>query len=136
MHTANKMKARTLSPMKTRHIGISDLYITPMGFGSWTIGDSGWQLVWGLTVAWTLRHPAVTAAIVGERKPERVDEVVAAEGIRSAQADLKEIETVARLAAYQLNPKGQMNIGFICLGNKAFSAIYDYLTQSQEGRPA
>src|SRR5207237_6531607 len=43
-------------------------------------------------VAWTLRHPAVTAAIVGARKPEQVDEVIAAATLRLTQSDLGEIE--------------------------------------------
>jgi len=50
-------------------------------------------------VAWTLRHPAVTAAIVGARKPEQIDEVVAAAAIRLTQSDLEEIQGVAELAA-------------------------------------
>ena len=52
-----------------------------------------------VAVAWTLRHAAVTGAIVGARKPEQVDDVVAAAAIRLTQADLKRIETVAELAA-------------------------------------
>jgi aryl-alcohol dehydrogenase-like predicted oxidoreductase len=51
-----------------------------------------------VAVAWTLLHPAVTAAIVGARKPEQVDEVVAAAAIRLTQSDLKEIEVVTELA--------------------------------------
>ena len=33
--------------MKTRQLGNSDLYITPIGFGAWAIGGSGWQFAWG-----------------------------------------------------------------------------------------
>jgi len=33
--------------MKTRKLGNSDLYITPVGFGSWAIGGAGWQFGWG-----------------------------------------------------------------------------------------
>jgi aryl-alcohol dehydrogenase-like predicted oxidoreductase len=33
--------------MKTRQLGISDLYITPIGFGAWAIGGSGWEFAWG-----------------------------------------------------------------------------------------
>jgi len=51
-----------------------------------------------VAVAWTLRHPAETAAIVGARKPEQVEDVVAAAAIRLTQADLDEIEAVAELA--------------------------------------
>jgi aryl-alcohol dehydrogenase-like predicted oxidoreductase len=52
-----------------------------------------------VAVAWTLRHPAVTAAIVGVRKPEQVDDVVAGAAVHLTQADLKELEAVAELAA-------------------------------------
>ena len=45
-----------------------------------------------VAVAWTLRHPAVTAAIVGARKPEQMDDVVAAAAIRLSQSELDEIE--------------------------------------------
>src|SRR5256885_17151460 len=33
--------------MKTKQLGNSDLHITPVGFGSWAIGGSGWQFAWG-----------------------------------------------------------------------------------------
>src|SRR5437016_1186989 len=33
--------------MKTRQLGNSDLYITPVGFGAWAIGGSGWEFAWG-----------------------------------------------------------------------------------------
>ena len=33
--------------MKTRKLGNSDLQITPVGFGAWAIGGSGWQYGWG-----------------------------------------------------------------------------------------
>jgi aryl-alcohol dehydrogenase-like predicted oxidoreductase len=33
--------------MHTRHLGHSDLYITPVGFGAWAIGGSGWEYAWG-----------------------------------------------------------------------------------------
>jgi aryl-alcohol dehydrogenase-like predicted oxidoreductase len=33
--------------MKTRQLGKSDLQITPVGFGAWAIGGSGWQFAWG-----------------------------------------------------------------------------------------
>lgn len=51
-----------------------------------------------VAVAWTLRHSAVTAAIVGARMPEQVDDVVAAAAVHLTQWDLTEIETVAELA--------------------------------------
>jgi aryl-alcohol dehydrogenase-like predicted oxidoreductase len=33
--------------MKTTRLGNSDLYITPVGFGAWAIGGSGWEFAWG-----------------------------------------------------------------------------------------
>src|SRR6202011_4734339 len=33
--------------MHTRQLGESDLYITPIGFGAWAIGGSGWEFAWG-----------------------------------------------------------------------------------------
>jgi aryl-alcohol dehydrogenase-like predicted oxidoreductase len=33
--------------MKTRPLGNSDLNITPIGFGAWAIGGSGWAFGWG-----------------------------------------------------------------------------------------
>lgn len=33
--------------MKTKRLGNSDLYITPIGFGAWAIGGSGWEFAWG-----------------------------------------------------------------------------------------
>jgi aryl-alcohol dehydrogenase-like predicted oxidoreductase len=33
--------------MKTKRLGTSDLFITPIGFGAWAIGGSGWEFGWG-----------------------------------------------------------------------------------------
>src|SRR3954451_15363429 len=33
--------------MNTRKLGTSDLQITPIGFGAWAIGGSGWEFAWG-----------------------------------------------------------------------------------------
>src|SRR5436309_4378589 len=33
--------------MKTKRLGNSDLFITPVGFGAWAIGGSGWEFAWG-----------------------------------------------------------------------------------------
>ena len=33
--------------MQTRKLGNSDLFITPIGFGSWAIGGAGWEFGWG-----------------------------------------------------------------------------------------
>ena len=33
--------------MQSRKLGNSDLQITPVGYGAWAIGGSGWQFAWG-----------------------------------------------------------------------------------------
>src|SRR2546425_1113386 len=33
--------------MNTRQLGTSNLHITPIGFGAWAIGGSGWEFAWG-----------------------------------------------------------------------------------------
>jgi aryl-alcohol dehydrogenase-like predicted oxidoreductase len=33
--------------MKTKRLGNSDLFISPMGFGAWAIGGAGWEFGWG-----------------------------------------------------------------------------------------
>jgi aryl-alcohol dehydrogenase-like predicted oxidoreductase len=33
--------------MKAKQLGTSDLLITPVGFGAWAIGGSGWEFAWG-----------------------------------------------------------------------------------------
>ena len=35
------------SDMRTKRLGNSDLFITPVGFGAWAIGGSGWEFGWG-----------------------------------------------------------------------------------------
>jgi aryl-alcohol dehydrogenase-like predicted oxidoreductase len=41
-----KTKLRKID-MKTKRLGNSDLFITPVGFGAWAIGGSGWEFGWG-----------------------------------------------------------------------------------------
>jgi len=45
-----------------------------------------------VAIAWTLRHPAVTAAIVGTRSPQQVDGVIGAMEFRLPQQEIDEIE--------------------------------------------
>jgi aryl-alcohol dehydrogenase-like predicted oxidoreductase len=52
-----------------------------------------------VAVAWTLRNPAVTGAIVGARKPKQIDDVVAAAVIHLTEADIGEIEAATELLA-------------------------------------
>jgi aryl-alcohol dehydrogenase-like predicted oxidoreductase len=45
-----------------------------------------------VAIAWTLRHPAVTAAIVGGRRPDQVDGIIGAAGFRFGEDELDRIE--------------------------------------------
>ena len=48
MKTRNvKTKPITKIDMNTKQLGNSDLFITPVGFGAWAIGGSGWEFAWG-----------------------------------------------------------------------------------------
>src|SRR6266516_3888598 len=42
-----KAKLNGRIDMKTKQLGNSDLFITPLGFGAWAIGGSGWEFGWG-----------------------------------------------------------------------------------------
>jgi len=45
-----------------------------------------------IAVAWTLRHPAVDAAIVGFRRPDQVDPILPGAGLDLTDQDIAEIE--------------------------------------------
>ena len=45
-----------------------------------------------VAIAWALRHPAVTGAIVGGRRPEQVDGIIGAAEFRLSEAEVAEIE--------------------------------------------
>ena len=45
-----------------------------------------------VAIAWTLRHPAITAAIVGARRPDQVDGVAPAATFRLSDAEAERIE--------------------------------------------
>src|ERR1700674_2164811 len=34
--------------MQTRKLGNSDMHITPVGYGAWAVGGSGWDFAWGV----------------------------------------------------------------------------------------
>jgi aryl-alcohol dehydrogenase-like predicted oxidoreductase len=53
-----------------------------------------------LAIAWTVRHPAVTGAIVGARRPEQVNEIAGAADFRFSESELEEIDrALSALAA-------------------------------------
>jgi len=45
-----------------------------------------------VAIAWVLRHPAVTGAIVGARRPDQVEGIIGAADFRLSQEELDEIE--------------------------------------------
>ncbi len=51
-----------------------------------------------VAIAWTLRHPAVTAAIVGMRSAQQVDGVIGAAEFRLSAGEIAEIETFLEAA--------------------------------------
>lgn len=48
-----------------------------------------------VAIAWTLRNPAVDAAIVGLRRPDQIDPILPAANLELTDQDLTEIETSA-----------------------------------------
>ena len=49
-----------------------------------------------VAVAWTLRHPAITAAIVGARRPDQVDGVLPAATFRLSEQEIAKIEAFSK----------------------------------------
>jgi aryl-alcohol dehydrogenase-like predicted oxidoreductase len=49
-----------------------------------------------VAIAWTLRHPAITAAIVGARRPDQVDGVLPAATQRLTDEDAEKLESFLR----------------------------------------
>src|SRR5262249_7687123 len=41
------VQERERATMKSKRLGNSDLFITPIGFGAWAVGGSGWEFAWG-----------------------------------------------------------------------------------------
>jgi aryl-alcohol dehydrogenase-like predicted oxidoreductase len=79
--------------MNTRHLGNSDLSIATVGYGSWGVEGSGWPFGWEQQ-----NDNDSVAAIVGARKLEQVDDMVASEDVHLTESDLTEIEAVDELA--------------------------------------
>ena len=71
-------------PALTRNLRVADLLKE--------IGARHGRSAGEAAIAWTLRHPAVTGAIVGMRSPAQVDGVVGALEFRLSQAEIDEIE--------------------------------------------
>lgn len=55
------------------------------------IGEKQGRTAGEVAIAWTLRHPAVTAAIVGLRHPDQIDGVIGAMEFRLSDAEIQQI---------------------------------------------
>lgn len=72
-------------PLLTRNLNLVELLRT--------IGGRHGKAPGEVAVAWVLRHPAVTAAIVGARRPGQLRELVGAAEWRLTPAEVDEIDT-------------------------------------------
>jgi aryl-alcohol dehydrogenase-like predicted oxidoreductase len=79
--------------MKTIQLGNSDLSITPVRFGSWGVEGSARPFAWEQQ-----NDNDSVASIVGARKLEQVDDIVASADVHLTESDLTEIEAVDELA--------------------------------------
>lgn len=59
------------------------------------IGNRNGRTPGEVAIAWTLRHEAVTGAIVGGRSPEQVDGVIGAADLRLSAEEIAELERIA-----------------------------------------
>jgi aryl-alcohol dehydrogenase-like predicted oxidoreductase len=75
-------------PALTRNLALAELLRT--------IGNRHGRTPGEVAIAWTLRHPGVTAAIVGIRSPEQVDGVIGAGEFRLSAEEITEIEAFMR----------------------------------------
>ena len=60
------------------------------------IGEMYGRTAAEVAIAWTLLNPAVTAAIVGMRRPEQVEGVIHAGEVVLSEDDIQRIETFIR----------------------------------------
>ncbi len=51
-----------------------------------------------VAIAWTLRKPEVTGAIVGARRPEQIEGITPAADFRLSEEEIREIEEIAPAA--------------------------------------
>jgi aryl-alcohol dehydrogenase-like predicted oxidoreductase len=54
-----------------------------------------------VAIAWTLRHPAVTAVVVGARRPDQVDTMIGATTLRLATTEIESLDVSCPLAYLQ-----------------------------------
>jgi aryl-alcohol dehydrogenase-like predicted oxidoreductase len=58
------------------------------------IGNKHGRTPGEVAIAWTLRHPAITATIVGARKPSQIDELMGAATFRLSQDEIEQLDGV------------------------------------------
>jgi aryl-alcohol dehydrogenase-like predicted oxidoreductase len=75
-------------PLLTRNLGLVELLRE--------IGSAHGRSPGEVAIAWTLRHPAVTAAIVGVRSPEQAEGVVGAADLRLSDGEAEQIAAYMR----------------------------------------
>ncbi len=56
------------------------------------IGEKHGRTPGEVAIAWTLRHPAITATIVGARKPQQIDELIGAATFRLSAEEIEDLE--------------------------------------------
>jgi aryl-alcohol dehydrogenase-like predicted oxidoreductase len=71
-------------PLLSRNLELAELLVA--------IGKRHGRSAGEVAIAWTLRHPAVTGAIVGMRSPKQVDGVIGAADFRLSADEISEIE--------------------------------------------
>jgi aryl-alcohol dehydrogenase-like predicted oxidoreductase len=81
-----KHNARFLEPQLSRHLALVARLAD--------VADRHGTSPGAVAVAWTLRNPAVDGAIVGFRRPDQVDPILAAAPLELSAADVAEIEEI------------------------------------------
>lgn len=79
-----KHDARFREPRLSRHLALVERLEA--------VADRHGTTPGAVAVAWTLRHPAVDGAIVGFRRPDQVDPILAAASLELGDDDLAELE--------------------------------------------
>lgn len=78
-------------PNLTRNLQVADLFAK--------IGEKHGLTAGAVAIAWTLRHEAVTGAIVGARRPDQIDGIVGAGDFRLSEYELAEISSLLQATA-------------------------------------
>lgn len=85
-----KNSANYKEPSLTRNLKVADLFVE--------IGKRHDLTAGAIAIAWTLRHEAVTGAIVGARRPDQIDGIIDANDFRLSGEELAKIDSVLESA--------------------------------------